>query len=191
MNKIDYNQIVSPEKMEGAFINHEFVGFVEDYSVIHCLLKGWNPHTIFEIGTNAGNGCMVMTTACPASKIITLDIRAGAGNLCPSDVIKVTGDSLSYDYNKHYPIDCWFIDGEHTYHNVYTETSKALMSSPKYIIYHDADIEEIYKGIEDSFRDNNMMFEYELYQVVNPPFVYSSSGKNVTRVAYATKNNNT
>jgi hypothetical protein len=191
MNKIDYNQIVSPEKMEGAFINHEFVGFVEDYSVIHCLLKEWNPHTIFEIGTNAGNGCMVMTTACPSSKIITLDIREGAGDLCPSDIIKVTGDSLSYDYNKHYPIDCWFIDGEHTYHNVYTETSKALMSSPKYIIYHDADIEEIYRGIEDSFRDNNMMFEYELYQVVNPPFVYSSSRKNVTRVAYAAKNNNT
>jgi predicted O-methyltransferase YrrM len=190
MNKIDYNEIVSTEKMRDAFINHEFIGFVEDYSIIHCLLKEWKPNTIFEIGTNVGNGCMVIRAACPTSRIITLDIREEAGNLCPSDVIKVTGNSLSYDYNKHYPIDCWFIDGEHTYHNVYTETSKALMSSPKYIIYHDVDIEEIYRGIEDSFKDNNMTHEYEIYHVINPPFVYSSSGKNVTRVAYAIKNNN-
>jgi hypothetical protein len=188
MNKIDYNQIVSTEKMKGAYINNEFVGFPEDYSVIHCLLKEWNPSNIFEIGTNIGNGCKVIRASCPTARIITLDIRPSAGSLCPPDVIKINGDSLTYDYEKHYPIDCWFIDGEHTYHNVYTETAKALLSDPKYIIYHDSDIDEIYKGIEDSFRDNDKESKYILNQVINPPFLYSSSGKKVTRIAYATKN---
>ena len=49
MKKINYNEIVTPEKMEGAFINQEFIGFPEDYSVIHCLLKEWEPKNIFEI----------------------------------------------------------------------------------------------------------------------------------------------
>ncbi|NBP57925.1 hypothetical protein EBU71_15570 [bacterium] len=187
MKKIEYNQIVSSEKMAGAFINNEFIGFPEDYSVIHCLLKEWNPKNIFEIGTNAGNGCRVMRAACPNSRIYSLDIREDAGILCPPDIHKVKGNSLSYNYSIHYPIDCWFIDGEHLYHNVFIETQKALESEPNYIIYHDADIPEIYKGIVDSFIDCKKTDVYDLYQVINPPFIYSSSGENITRIAYAKK----
>ena len=89
MKKINYNEIVTPEKMEGAFINQEFIGFPEDYSVIHCLLKEWEPKNIFEIGTNAGNGCRVMRNVCPNAKIVSLDIVPGVGHHCPADIVKV------------------------------------------------------------------------------------------------------
>jgi hypothetical protein len=187
MKKIEYNQIVCTEKMQGAFVNNEFIGFPEDYSVIHCLLKEWSPKNIFEIGTNVGNGCRVIRAACPNSKIVSLDIRRDAGQYCPLDIHRVQGDSLSYDFSIHYPIDCWFIDGEHLYHNVFIETQKALESNPNYIIYHDADIPEIYKAIEDSFEHSKKSDIYDLYQVINPPFIYSSSGENVTRIAFAIK----
>lgn len=187
MKKIDYNEIVTSEKMEGAIINDEFVGFPEDYSVIHCLLKEWNPKSIFEIGTNVGNGCRIMRNSCPDAKITTLDIRTEAGQFCPSDVEKVVGDSLTYDYSAHYPIECWFIDGEHVYKNAFIETSKAIESGAKYIIYHDADIKEVYNAILDAFAEKGELEKYDLYQVINPPFVYSSSGERVTRIAYAIK----
>lgn len=187
MKKIDYKEIVTPEKMEGAIINNEFVGFAEDYSVIHCLLKEWNPESIFEIGTNIGNGCRVMRNSCPEAKIVSLDIRPGAGQLCPLDVEKVIGNSLFYDYSLHYPIECWFIDGEHVYENAFIETSKAIESGAKYIIYHDADIKEVCDAILDSFIQNKKLDSYDLFQVENPPFNYSSSGKNITRIAFAIK----
>lgn len=187
MKKIDYKEIVTSEKMEGAIINDEFVGFAEDYSVIHCLLKEWNPESIFEIGTNVGNGSRVMRNSCPEAKIVTLDIRPEAGQLCPPDVEKVIGNSLVYNYSVHYPIECWFIDGEHVYENAFVETSKAIESGAKYIIYHDADINEVYNAILDSFKEMGELESYDIYQVINPPFVYSSSGKEVTRIAYAIK----
>jgi hypothetical protein len=187
MKKINYNEIVTPEKMEGAFINQEFIGFPEDYSVIHCLLKEWDPKNIFEVGTNAGNGCRVMRNVCPNAKIVSLDIVPGVGHHCPADIVKVVGDSLTYNYTEHYPIDCWFIDGEHVYNNAYVETTKALESEAKYIIYHDADIKDIYNAIVDSFTHNGKIEDYDLYQVVNPPVPYSPHGENVTRIAYAIK----
>jgi hypothetical protein len=187
MKKINYNEIVTPEKMEGAFINEEFIGFSEDYSVIHCLLREWNPKNIFEIGTNVGNGCKVMRNACPDARIVSLDILPGKGEFCPPDIIKVVGDSLIYNYTEHYPIDCWFIDGEHIYENAFIETERALESGAKYIIYHDADIKEVNQAILDSFEKNEKIDNYDLYQVINQTFVYSSSGENVTRIAYAIK----
>lgn len=187
MKKIDYKEIVTSEKMEGAIINDEFIGFTEDYSVIHCLLKKWNPASIFEIGTNVGNGCRVMRNSCPEAKIVTLDIRPEAGEFCPPGIEKVVGNSLTYDYSSHYPIDCWFIDGEHVYENAFVETAKAIESGAKYIIYHDADIKEVYDAILDSFKEKGELENYDLCQVVNPPFIYSSSGEEVTRIAYAIK----
>jgi hypothetical protein len=95
--------------------------------------------------------------------------------------------SLIYNYTEHYPIDCWFIDGEHIYENAFIETERALESGAKYIIYHDADIKEVNQAILDSFEKNEKIDNYDLYQVINPTFVYSSSGENVTRIAYAIK----
>ncbi len=184
MIELNYSDVV--KKTEGFLENPEFIGFKEDYLVIQNLVHEWKPSTIFEIGTNTGRGCVMMHNASPSSKITTLDIRE-CGQLCPVGVTKVVGDSMTYDFSKHYPIECWFIDGEHVYENAYKETTEAIKSKAKYIIYHDADLERVSSGIIDSMRDNGVTDDYDLYHVVNPPHVYSSTGKNVTRVAFAIK----
>jgi len=186
MKKIKYNDIINDDSISNAIENTEFIGFREDYYIIHCLISKWKPDHIFEIGTCTGNGCRIMKNANTNSKITTLDI-VECGNLCPEDVIKINGDSMDYDFSKHYPIDCWFIDGEHEYKNAYKETSEAIKSDAKYIIYHDADLDRVLNGILDSFKDNNKLNNYEIFQVINPPFVYSSTGKDITRVVYAIK----
>lgn len=186
MKKVKYADIVRDDLIKNAIINNEFIGFKEDYLIIHSLLSMWKPKTIFEIGTCTGMGCVVMNNATPSSKIITLDINS-CGHLCPKNTLKIVGDSLQYDYSKHYPIDCWFIDGNHIYKNAYEETSQAIKSESNYIIYHDADIKEVYDGIVDSFINNNAIDKYDLYQVIDPPFIYSSSGENITRILYAIK----
>lgn len=187
MRKIEYNDIVTESKISNAKVNKEFIGFEQDYYVIHCLISDWKPSSIFEIGTNTGFGCVVMNNASPESKIKTLDIFPGMGNMCPEGVEKLVGDSMSYNFEGHYPIECWFIDGEHEYPNAYHETKEAIKSGAKYIIYHDADLKKVNDGIMDAFKDTNTTELYDIYQVVNPPFVYSSTGENVTRVAYAIK----
>lgn len=51
MERIDYNRIVTTETIADALTNREFIGFEQDYYVIHSLVKGWKPKSIFEIGT--------------------------------------------------------------------------------------------------------------------------------------------
>lgn len=184
INQIEYSAFKNSLEAADAMQNNEFIGFIEDYTIIHCLLKKWKPSSIFEIGTSLGNGCRVMNHACPSAKIITLDIKA-CGNNCPNTVTKVVADSMEYDYSQHYPIDCWFIDGNHVYENVFHETLEAIKSQARYIIYHDADIPEVLEAIKDGFKDHN---QYILYQVINPPHIYSSTGKPVTRIVFVEKN---
>jgi hypothetical protein len=186
MNKIEYQEIIDLGLTENAIINNEFIGFKEDYLILHSLIAKWKPRKIFEIGTCTGKGCQIMHNASPESEIITLDI-VKCGELCPVAVKKIVNDSLFYDYSINYPIDCWFIDGNHIYDNVYKETEEAIKSNSKYIIYHDADIKEVYEGIKDSFIAHDTESEYNLYQVINPPYIYSTSGNNITRIAYAIK----
>lgn len=187
MKEVKYDSIVTPQKISNAAVNNEFTGFKEDYYVIHCLISEWKPKTVFEIGTNTGFGCVVIQNAHPEVRIKTLDIVPRMGHLCPAGVEKLVGDSLSYDFSNHYPIECWFIDGEHEYPNAYHETKEAIKSNAKYIIYHDADLDKVKNGIIDAFKDTKSKDLYELYFVVDPPFIYSSTGKSVTRVAYAIK----
>lgn len=182
---IEYSKFSNSEYSSDALINSEFIGFEEDYLIIHCLLKKHKPNVIFEIGTSSGNGCKVIRNSCPNSKIFTLDI-VDCGELCPPNIVKIICDSMLYDYSKNYPIDCWFIDGNHVYKNVYHETKEALLSNPNLIIYHDADMPEVYDGILTSF-DDHCKNNYKLYRVINPPRIYSSSKLPITRILFAEK----
>lgn len=166
--------------------NKEFVGFDCDYLVIHCLLKQLNPSRVFEIGTSIGSGSRIIKNALPSCKLYTLDIQDCSSKV-PKEVTFILGDSMKFDYSKYFPIDCWFIDGNHTYENVHHETKEALNSDPSLIIYHDADIPEVLKGIKDSLTMNGNNL-YELFIVVNPPYLYSSSNTKITRVAFAIRN---
>lgn len=183
---IEYSTIKNSKYIDDAIINDEFIGFKEDYLIIHYLIKKWKPNKIFEIGTSAGNGCKVMQNASPSSIIITLDIHP-CGQNCPINVTKIVADSMQYNYIQHYPIDCWFIDGCHTYTNVFYETKQALLSDAKYIIYHDADIPEVLSAIIDGFNFLEKNNDYNIFKVINPPYIYSSTGLPITRIVFAEK----
>lgn len=190
MKQITYKDIVTPELLAGSIENNEYHGFKEDYQVLVCLLKIHKPKRFFEIGTNLGRGTLIMKNALgPDSEIMSLDLpnelahislqhpinetgRDQVGKLCTLPYTQLRGDSMNYDYTQHYPIEGWWIDGEHDYTHPNHESKEAIKSGAKIILYHDSDIPEVYKGIMDAFEGNE---DYELYRV------------NDTRIAYALK----
>lgn len=189
MRQIEYNKIVTPELLEGNLDYDAHDGFLQDYRTLHCLLRMYKPKTIFEVGTNTGEGVNVMATALPKAKIYSLDLdyetmrknskqypleangadRVGSAVRFP--YVQLRGDSMKFDYSK-YPCEGYFCDGEHKYTNVYYETAKMLEQNPKIIIYHDADCLEVEKAIIDCFQ---VVDNYEVYRVTG------------TRIAYAVR----
>lgn len=182
MQKIPYSQAVRPEHAHTLLTNTEFPGFDQDYYVIQCLLLEWRPQSVVEIGTSTGNGSRIIRHCLPDARITTVDI-VECGHMCPPDVRRIVSDSMTFDFTTLYPVDCWFIDGEHSYRNVLKESGEVVRSGAPYAIFHDADIPEVAAAIEDAFAGTG----YGLFHVVGPGRVYSSTGTDVTRVAYAKK----
>ncbi|MFI5404915.1 MAG: hypothetical protein ACHQ1D_00230 [Nitrososphaerales archaeon] len=189
MKQIKYEEVVTPELLKGNLDHDAHTGFLEDYRALHCLLRKYKPKSIFEIGTNVGSGINVMATALPDAKIFSLDLdyetmrlnskqyplegngedRVGSAAKFPYTQLR--GDSMKFNYSK-YPCEAYFIDGEHDYAHPRHETVEVLKLNPMLIIWHDADMSDVYNAIEDSFEWNN---NYELYRVED------------TRIAYAIK----
>jgi hypothetical protein len=183
-----YNDIVTPELLEGAIENNAHPGFLQDYHVLHCLLRKYQPKRFFEIGCNMGDGTKIIKNALGVdSQVFSLDLPTelahvslqhpisegkgdSVGHRCNLPFTLVRGDSMTYDYAQHYPIDGWFCDGEHNYDNPLHESKEMIKSGAGLIVWHDSDIAEVYKGITDAFEGNQ---DYELYRVQD------------TRIAYA------
>lgn len=181
--------IVTPELEQGAIYNDEYTGFHEDYLVIHCLLKTHQPKKFIEVGTNTGTGTNIICNALDESATVySLDLpyelhhlskqqplSEGKGHLvgkyCARAYIQLWGDSTKYDFARHKDIEGWFIDGEHVYNNVKIESKAAVKSGAKIIIWHDADMPEVWQAIKDVL----LKKEYKLYRVTD------------TRIAYALK----
>ena len=187
MKIIPYNEVVTEELLKGNLDHNEYEGFIQDYRTLHCLLRKYQPKSIFEIGTNIGSGINVIATALSDAKIYSLDLdyetmrqnskqypleknggdRVGSAARFPYTQLR--GDSMTFDYNK-YTAEAYFIDGEHDYKHARHETIEVLKLKPNLIIWHDADMQEVHNAIIDSFQWNN---NYQLYRVEN------------TRIAYA------
>lgn len=181
--------IITPELEAGAIYNDEYVGFHNDYLVLHCLIKKYLPKSLLEIGTNLGSGTEIICNANPAMKVYSLDLPPELahislqspesegkgshkiGSNCFHPFTQLFGNSLEYDYSQHYPLEAWYIDGDHVYNNVFHETKEAIKAKAKLIIFHDSDIEEVYRGITNAFFHD--MKKYELFRVID------------TRIAYA------
>jgi hypothetical protein len=177
-------------EIEDALIHDAYIGFKEDYLCLHSLLRKFNPTTILEIGTCIGSGVNVMAKACPSATIMSLDLdydtmkqnskqypigedgedRVGSATRVP--YVQIRGDSMKLNYSSLYPIEAWFIDGEHDYEHAHHESKQAILSGAKLIVWHDSDIDVVLKGILDAFKDNN---DYDLFRVVD------------TRIAYAVR----
>ena len=190
MKQIAYKKIVDSALAKGAILNEGCAGFREDYLVLHCLLRKYKPKRFFELGTNLGVGTAIIKNALgDDSEVLSLDlptelahtskqhpISEGKGNhlgeLCKLPFTQLLGDSMKYDYAQHYPIDGWFIDGEHDYKHPHHETLMAIESGAKIIIWHDADMVLVNFAIRDAMA---WAKNYELYHVKG------------TRIAYAIK----
>jgi precorrin-6B methylase 2 len=189
MKQTTFDKIVKGELQNGAILNEEYQGFKEDYLVLHCLLRKYKPKTLLEVGTNMGTGTNIICNAIPDAKVISLDLPyemadvslqspvsegkgMNTGSYCKFPFTQVWGDSTKYDYSQHYPIDAWYIDGEHNYDNPFHESKEAIKSGSKLIIWHDSDMETVNNAIKDAFKGNK---EYNLFRVID------------TRIAYAVK----
>jgi hypothetical protein len=169
-----FNDIVTDELMKGAVLIDGFKGFLQDYSVLHCLLKIYNPKSVFEIGTSVGDGTNLITNALPNAKVYSLDLPFGKGDKplysggkdytginCKRPFTQLRGDSTTFDYSL-YPCEAYFVDAGHFYDNVLAELSHVINQMPKIIILHDSDIPEVWEAIMDTY---SALDYYELYRV--------------------------
>jgi predicted O-methyltransferase YrrM len=181
----NYSDVVTDDLAKGAILNPEFPGFLEDYLVLHCLIRKYKPKTFLEIGTKVGTGTNVICNAGEpwGMKVFSLDLPqewgnrsnqyAGAkliGSVCKRKFTQLWNDSMEFDYEGGY--EGIFIDGEHDYHHPFHESVESMKAGIGLIIYHDADITEVGNAIENVYKHNT---EYTLYRVEN------------TRMAYAIK----
>lgn len=186
--------------IDDAILNEEFEGFKEDYLILHSLIRKYRPKTFFEIGTNMGTGtniiCNAMYNQNPhngVEPVYTLDLPTelahislqhpisegkgdNVGSCCTFPFTQLRGDSLKFNFTE-YPCEGYFIDGEHDWEHPWHETlDAALDGKAKIIIWHDADIPEVWKGIEQAIREIEMYnIYYKLFRVTG------------TRIAYAIK----
>lgn len=192
MKKVTFSDVVNKELSKGAILNEEYTGFKDDYLVLHCLVKKYDPKTFLEVGTNMGTGTNIICNANPDMKVFSLDLPyeladvslqspvsegkgMNTGSYCKFPFTQVWADSTKYDYSQLYPIEGWYIDGEHNYANPNHESKEAIKSGAKLIIWHDTDMPEVYRAIIDAFDCNN---DYTLYRVEG------------TRISYAVRNSN-
>lgn len=192
MIKQIYKDIVTDDLIINCLDNNSHPGFLEDYRCITALLRIFKPISVFEIGTNTGNGVNTIKAALPGAIILSLDLdyesmmlnkkefpigpngEDRVGNNVKGKYLQLRGDSMKFDYSK-YLCQAYFIDGCHDYDHPKHETKEILKNKPNLIIYHDADIDVVYKGIMDAFNESKEGGNYELYRVID------------TRIAYAVR----
>lgn len=152
--------------------------FIDDFLTLHSLLKITQPSSVFEIGTCTGEGTLIIKNAIGDGKLYSLDLPPNetsydipkVGGKCYLPYEQIIGNSLSLNYSDYFPLEAWFIDGAHEYSHVFYETQEALKSAPKIIIWHDADIPEVFEGIKDGLELDQ---EYVLFRVLNTRIAFS------------------
>jgi lipopolysaccharide assembly outer membrane protein LptD (OstA) len=77
---------------------------------------------------------------------------------------------MVFDYKTIYPINGWFIDGEHDTLHAEHECKEAIKSKAKLIVLHDADMSEVMQGIFSSSKNGK---NYELYRVDGTRILYA------------------
>lgn len=179
---IPYTDVVNEELLQGNIDNDEYHGFLEDYRVLHCLMRLYKPKSVLEIGTNLGKGTKIIKNALGEDSVVyTLDLPTelahislqhpinegkgdSVGSLCDLPFIQLRGDSKVFDYHQ-YKVDGYWCDAEHTFDAVNHETKEMLKNEPLLIAYHDSNIEEVYNGIIDGFENSKNGKNYNLYRV--------------------------
>lgn len=180
-----FKDVYDEELAKGAIINDRHPGFKNDYLALHILLRKYKIRSCFECGTYVGWGTEIIKNALGEDSVVySLDLPddekhksdqhplnnpdGKVGSECKLPFIQLRGDSTTFDYSK-YPCDAYWVDAEHSYFNVFTETSAILRNKPKLIAYHDADSENVFNGAMDALNGNEY---YEVYRVVDTRILY-------------------
>lgn len=183
MNQIEYLDLYDSSLAKDC-ITHTHLPFLKDYITLHILLKIAQPKSVFEIGTHIGEGTNIICNAVKEAKVYSLDLPVEeshktlqhpilkdmcVGQKCSLPYTQLHGDSMTFDYSQ-YQAEAYFIDGEHDYKHPRHETVEAIKQNPKIIIFHDADIMEVWNAINDSFEWNN---DYEVFRVQGTAIAYA------------------
>jgi len=175
---------VSVEDIEGKPIKHTHEPFISDYLCLHRLIQIHKPKTFLEVGTHIGEGTNIICNAKKDMKVFSLDLptrmsddskqhpihkKMIVGAICKLPYTQLWGDSMKYPYGN-YPCEGWFIDGEHDYKHPYHETKEAIKQKAKLIVWHDADIPEVFNAITEAFVWNN---DYQLFRVTETAIAYA------------------
>lgn len=183
MTHIQYNDLYDSELAKDC-ITHTHLPFLKDYISLHILLRKHGVKSVFEVGTHIGEGTRIICNAVPDAKVYSLDLPCCSANktkqhpvhkgrtngeICKLPFEQIEWDSMNFDYSK-YPAEAYFIDGEHDYKHPRHETTEALKQNPKLIVWHDADIQEVWNAINDSFEWNK---DYELFRVQGTAIAYA------------------
>ncbi len=189
MKKQTFEEIYDATECANAIINDEYVGFKQDYLMLHALLRKYKPKSVFEIGTNMGSGTKIIKNAVGTlAEVFSLDlptemahkslqhpIKEGkgdsVGHRCNLPFTQLRGDSMNFDYSS-YPCEAYFIDGEHDFEHPFHETTEILKLEPKLIVWHDSDMEPVFKAINEAFKG---VKNYDLFRIAD------------TRIAYAVR----
>ncbi len=166
---LDKDQFCQAQYSQNAILRRDPL-FVDDFLILHSLLKMTSPLSVFEIGTCTGEGTLIIKNAIGKGILYSVELPIGEstydlkkiGEMCYLPYVQIIGNSLSIDYSKYYPIEAWFIDGAHEYSFVLHETQQAMRSNPKIIIWHDADIPAVFAAIKDGLEQEE---NYALFRV--------------------------
>lgn len=174
---INQDQVCKSPYTDHAILRKDAL-FVDDFLTLHSLLRIVKPVSAFEIGTCTGEGTLIIKNAVGDSVVYSLELPLEestydiqiVGKMCYLPYVQIIGNSLTLHYSDFYPIDAWFIDGAHNYFHVSYETRQALLSEPSIIIWHDADIQEVFEGIKDGLEEDE---NYLLFRVLNTRIAFS------------------
>jgi hypothetical protein len=182
-----YANVFIPAMAGDAIHNDLDVGFREDYLLLHCLLRIFEPKKVMEIGTHLGRGTKIIKNAVgPDSQVFSLDLppdigpvlgkeyQTGlVGSQCDLPYAQLWGDSRTFDFSSYYPIDAFYVDGEHVYDNVYWESVSVIKAKPVIAIYHDSGDWQVFKGICDAFYETPEIADaFRLYRVVDTRIMF-------------------
>lgn len=190
MIELKYEDVL--HDISDAIIHDVYTGFKEDYLVIHSLIRRHRPSSLFEIGTNVAGGLNVLCNSIykyePNAKVYSLDLpyetmrlnskqypigengedRVGSAARFPYTQLR--GDSLEYDFRQNI-CEGYYVDGEHTELNVFTEVANILTwAKPKIVILHDTDMPEVWSGLFKAY--GAFDFDYDLYRVTDTRISY-------------------
>ena len=177
---VNFVDVYDEALAKDAIIRNE-QGFENDFLLLHCLIKEYQPSNLFEIGTCEGKGTMIVANAIGDGKVYSLELppedqrdfhleAERIGMYCTLPYVQLFGDSMTFDYTQYFPLDSWFIDGFHDYGHVYYETLQALRSNPILIVWHDTDMDDVFQAVVDAFEDNH---GYSIVRVLDTRITYA------------------